>query len=128
MNKKYSFNTFCAVLFFSALFLCPLISKAESAEVIKQRMESRLNSINSLKAKGIIGENSKGFLAFVGSAKEGDDIVKAENADRASVYAAIAKKQNTTAELVGNRRALQLSQTAKAGEYVQNDKGVWSKK
>jgi len=104
---------------------------SERVAAIKEKkpaMEARLGSINELKAQGIIGEDNKGFLAFVGSSKEGEDIVKEENADRAYIYAAIAKKQGAAVDLVSSRRALRLADRAKAGEYVQDAKGVWVKK
>lgn len=104
---------------------------SERVAAIKEKkpaMEARLGSINELKAQGIIGEDNKGFLAFVGSSKEGEDIIKEENADRAYIYAAIAKKQGAAVELVSSRRALRLADRAKAGEYIQDAKGVWGKK
>jgi uncharacterized protein YdbL (DUF1318 family) len=98
---------------------------------IKERMKARLPEIIKLKAQGIIGEDNKGFLAFVDSKqakKEDKKIVDAENADRQKVYAAIAKQQKTTAELVGKLRAKQIAQKAAKGYFIQNAKGEWVKK
>lgn len=94
---------------------------------IKERMKARLPVINDLKARGIVGENNRGFLEFRGL-KEKADVVNAENADRAMVYEAIAKQQGTTADLVGKRRAIQIRELALSGEWLQDASGKWFKK
>jgi uncharacterized protein len=98
------------------------------ADDIKTRMKDRLPTILALKAQGILGENNKGYLEFIGGKKEKADIVAAENEDRQAVYAAIAKQQGTTVELVGKRRALQISQKADSGDWLQDADGNWYQK
>jgi uncharacterized protein YdbL (DUF1318 family) len=98
------------------------------ADDIKTRMKNRLPTILELKAKGIVGENNKGFLEFIGGKKEKADVVAAENEDRQAVYEAIAKQQSTTVELVGKRRALQISQKADSGDWLQDASGKWYQK
>ena len=98
------------------------------ADDIKARMKQRLPVIVELKTKGIVGENNAGYLEFVGAKREKADVVAAENKDRQTVYAAIAKQQGTTAELVGKRRALQISKKADPGEWVQDANGNWIQK
>ena len=98
------------------------------ADDIKARMKNRLPVIKELKAKGIVGEDNKGFLQFVGGKKAKADVVAAENKDRKTVYAAIAKQQGTTAELVGKRRALQIAKKANSGEWVQDANAKWIQK
>jgi hypothetical protein len=98
------------------------------ADDIKARMKERLPVIIELKTKGIVGENNKGYLEFVGEKKVNTDIVAAENKDRQTVYEAIAKQQGTSAELVGKRRALQIANKANKGEWVQDAGGQWQQK
>ena len=98
------------------------------ADDIKARMKSRLPAIKKLKAEGIVGEDNKGYLQFVGGNKAKADVVAAENTDRKTVYSAIAKQQGTTAELVGKRRALQIAKKAAPGEWVQDAGGNWIQK
>lgn len=98
------------------------------ADDIKTRMKNRLPVIKELKAKGIVGEGNKGYLQFVGGNKAKADVVAAENKDRKTVYAAIAKQQGTTAELVGKRRAVQIAKKANKGEWVQDVSGKWLQK
>ena len=106
-----------------------LITDANSSGAeIKQRMIDRLPVVKSLKDKGIVGENNKGYLEFIGKKKEQADVVEAENKDRRLVYEAIAKQQSTTAELVGKHRAVQIAEKAQAGEWLQDANGKWYKK
>ena len=99
-----------------------------SSKEIKQRMIERLPVIKSLKDKGIVGENNKGYLEFVGKKKEKADVIKAENKDRKLVYKAIAKQQGTTAAVVGKHRAVQIANKAQLGEWLQDAKGKWYQK
>jgi uncharacterized protein YdbL (DUF1318 family) len=91
-------------------------------------MKDRLPEIIQLKAAGIIGETNQGLLAFVSDNKQGEALVDAENKDRQLVYAAIAKQQGTTAAVVGQRRALQIAEKAKPGEWLQDLSGKWVQK
>jgi uncharacterized protein YdbL (DUF1318 family) len=121
-------NRICAITI-TLLQVTLLFSSASAfGQDIKARMKARLPIIVELKAKGIVGEDAKGMLQFVGQKKEKQDVVTAENADRKKVYAAIAKQQGTTAELVGKRRALQIAKKAKAGTWLQDQNGKWSQK
>jgi uncharacterized protein YdbL (DUF1318 family) len=95
---------------------------------IKERMRDRLPRIIELKAAGVIGENNQGFLSFVGDRKPEQALVDAENEDRKQVYGAIAKQQGTTAAVVGQRRAMQIAEKAKPGEWLQDAGGKWIRK
>ncbi|MFO7713252.1 YdbL family protein [Desulfosarcina sp.] len=95
---------------------------------IKARMKDRLPRIIELKAAGIIGENNQGLLAFVGADQQAQTLVDAENKDRQLVYGAIAKQQGTAVEIVAQRRALQIAENAKPGEWLQDAGGKWYQK
>lgn len=98
------------------------------AQDIKARMHARLPVIVSLKAGGIVGENNQGYLTVLNQSTDKKDLVAAENQDRRKIYGAIAKKQGTTPELVGQRRAMQIAKKADPGTMVQDAKGNWRKK
>lgn len=102
-------------------------SIAQSAS-IKERMAARIPAISDLKAKGIVGENNKGFLEFLGKDQPQKDVVNAENNDRLQVYQAIGKKQGASPTLVGQRRAKAIAQKTKAGQWYQKANGKWAKK
>jgi uncharacterized protein YdbL (DUF1318 family) len=120
----YAFFALLVLLTFTTNGMC-----FAGAGDIKARMQERLPAIVKMKDSGIIGENNKGFLEFVpGAAKKNESVVSAENNDRQAVYNAIAKQQNTTASLVGERRAIQIAESASAGHWLQDDSGKWYKK
>jgi hypothetical protein len=98
------------------------------SDKIKARMKERLPVIKSLKAEGVIGENNKGYLEFIGGNKAKENVVNAENSDREKVYSAIAKQQGTTVDLVGKRRATQIVKKAKPGQWLQDQSGNWYQK
>jgi uncharacterized protein YdbL (DUF1318 family) len=122
--KKRTFMTILTVVLIGFF----VAGVSASADDLKTRMKKRLPVLKELKAKGIVGEDNKGYLQFVGAKKEKPDVIAAENKDRKTVYAAIAKQQGTTAELVGKRRALQIAKKADPGEWVQDAGGNWNKK
>ncbi len=99
-----------------------------SSQAIKQRMIKRLPEIKALKDQGIVGENNKGYLEFVGPQKTKANVVKAENNDRKQVYQAIAKQQGTTVELVGKHRAVQIANKARPKDWLQDADGKWYQK
>ena len=120
-------NTIIAIL--AVLILGLMITNGHSSsQAIKQRMIDRLPVITALKAKGLIGEDNRGYLQFIGQKKENEEVVTAENKDRQMVYEAIAKQQGTTVELVGQHRAIQIAAKALPGEWLQDANGKWYKK
>jgi uncharacterized protein len=105
-----------------------IISSAFCTQDIKARFKDRLPLIIELKSNGIIGETNQGYLDYVGGKRKMEDIVDAENRDRRIVYEEIAKQQGVSVQIVGQRRALQLRELAKPGDWVQNDSGTWYQK
>lgn len=103
-------------------------SFAQDTNELKTRMKERIPVIQTLKSKGIIGENNLGYLQFVSSGKEQEGIVNSENADRKAVYTAIANQQGASVDLVGKRRAIQIAENAGAGEWLQDNAGKWYQK
>lgn len=124
--KKNVLSILISLVVFSAI-IAGAAAFADSQD-IKKRMLERLPVIASLKQQGIVGEDGKGFLQFVGENKTGQEAIAAENADRQKVYEAIAKQQGSTVDLVGARRALQIAETAKPGEWLQDISGKWHQK
>jgi uncharacterized protein YdbL (DUF1318 family) len=120
----YAIFTFFVLAVFSTEGMC-----FAGANDIKARMQERLPTIVQMKADNIIGENNQGFIEFIpGAAAKMQDVVSAENRDRQTVYEAIAKQQGTTAELVGQRRAIQIAEKAGSGEWLQDTAGKWYRK
>ena len=120
-------RTFSVVVISLLVVLFTTVASS-SAEDTKSRMKKRLPIIIELKSKGIVGEDTRGYLQFVGTKREKEDVVTAENNDRKSVYSAIAEKQGATVDFVGKRRAKQIVEKAKKGEFLQDESGKWYKK
>lgn len=95
---------------------------------IKEQMVARIPAINSLKDKGAIGENNRGFLEYRSSSQPEKSVVQGENQDRQSVYNAIAKKEGVDGKLVGQRRAKQILSVGSPGHWFQKPDGSWFKK
>jgi uncharacterized protein YdbL (DUF1318 family) len=111
------------------LIICVFVSSQIAvAGSIKQRMKQRLPVIAHLKAKGLIGENNRGYLGYVTSAKPKQDVIAAENRDRKTVYEYFAKQQNTSVELVEKIQAKRKAAKTKPGEFFQGPDGVWHRK
>ncbi|MCK9174835.1 MAG: YdbL family protein [Desulforhopalus sp.] len=118
--EKKQFYTLILFLTLALLFA----STAAQAGDIKQQMAARLPAITNLKNSGIVGENNQGLLKFRGPKTE-EKLVAAENNDRISVYAAIAKSQKVSAALVGQRRAAQIAEKGSSGQKFQRPDGSW---
>ena len=103
-------------------------SQTAFAQGIKERMKSRLPVIADLKTKGIIGEDNKGYLAFVGNKRAQEQVIAAENKDRKAIYTYFANQQNTSLSVVEQIQAKRKAEKANPGEYIQNAKGQWTKK
>lgn len=127
MKKSWLFGA-CALLSIISVLPAPLYG-ANSASEIKLNMQKRLPEINALLKKGAVGEDCNGFLAAQGQLSAAEQkLIAAENADRKLVYQAIAKQQNTSAELVGQRRAKQIAEKSPAGTLLQDAEGKWYRK
>lgn len=111
------------------LIVCLIFSsQIVFAQGIKDRIKQRLPAIADLKKKGIIGEDSRGYLGFVTSVRSHEDVIVAANKDRKTIYKHLAKQQNTTVnkieQIQGKRKAVK----AKPGEFLQKQDGSWYKK
>ena len=106
------------------------LSAADDAATIKKNMADRKPKIEALKKAGTIGENKSGYLEAMKDAKLEDadkKLLEDENKDRKTVYAAVAKKEGSTVDKVGEIRAKQIRSKAKEGEYIQGEDGKWVK-
>ena len=119
--------SFLIVMIFGGIF-ASVSSFAGDINAIKAEMEKRLPAIIELKSKGIVGEDNSGYLQFIGGKREKEAVVQAENQDREKVYSAIAKKEGVSVNQVGQRRATQIDEKAKKGEWLQGQGGKWYQK
>lgn len=104
------------------------VTHAEDLGAVKARMSQRLGQLDQLKAKGVIGENNRGFVEARGSDPAAGGVISGENSDREAVYSALAKQTGTSADQVGKARAKQLAASSAPGVWVQHEDGSWKKK
>ena len=107
-----------------------VLSAADDAATIKKNMADRKPKIETLKKAGSVGENKDGYLEAMKDAKLEDadkKLLEDENKDRKVVYTAIAKKEGSTVEKVGELRAKQIRSKAAEGEFIQGEDGKWIK-
>lgn len=121
-NDMHNRIIFIVTVAVAALLFTSLNAPAES---VKERMLARIPQINTLKDKGVIGEDNKGYLAYRSADKPEQQLVNGENKDRQSVYQAIANKQKVDAGLVGQRRAKQIAEKGQKGHWFQKADGTW---
>ena len=116
---------------FTFAFAIPqTLSAADDAATIKKNMAERKPKIEVLKKAGTIGENNTGYLEAMKDAKLEDadkKLLEDENKDRKAVYSAIAKKEGSTVDKVGELRAKQIRTKANEGEFIQGEDGKWIK-
>ncbi len=114
----------CVLVLLAAVFNLNAGAKDE----IIARMKARLPDIEKLKNAGVVGENNLGYLQVRDNSADTKNAVETENNDRKQVYAAIAAKNNTTADAVGKRRAIKIAEKAARNQWLQNEKGEWYQK
>ena len=126
MKHSYLFRLLFLI---AASVIGATLVRAESLGAVKARIEQRLAAVDALKDRGVIGENNRGFVEVRGTAAAADQrIVADENADRQTVYAAIAAQSKESAEAVGRTRAQKIVAAARPGQWIQDAGGAWRKK
>ncbi len=130
MMKRSTILTYSllATLLLGVLQAAP--AHADELDDLKASFKARYPKLQALIQAGKVGETYLGTVEAVkGGSLDGDasGIVSAENADRAKLYAIIAKQQNTTPQLVAARNAMREFSNAKSGEWLKYKDG-WKQK
>lgn len=93
-------------------------------------MPAEAQSLEELKAQGLVGERPDGFLGIVPSTVPAGVVSTVDriNAERRQAYAEIAAQNGTSVEAVGIVTAEKLYAKAAPGHYLMNKSGQWVKK
>ncbi|MDQ8202828.1 YdbL family protein [Pelagicoccus sp. SDUM812003] len=119
------FLALIALLFSTA----PLSAQSDDEEAIKQRILQRVDQIDALKTKGLVGENKNGLLEQRAMlTPEQTKLMNEENADRRALYTIVAQKLGLTTAVVGQGRAAELRKKSADGVWLQAEDGAWYKK
>ncbi len=123
----------CVVMIFSCVSVVlaqgyDIKTLTPDVKVALDARKARFSELKALKAKGLVGENNRGYVEVLGGGADAKALVNAENANRKAVYLAIVE-QNELADgalatvegvFAGVQRA-----KAVAGEKVQDPSGNW---
>ena len=115
-------------LAFAAFATVAIVAHASDFDTATAAMQQRVPAIDKLKASGAVGEANTGLLSVRTAGEETDKLVAAENADRAVVFAELARKNGGTSEAAGKEFARQLAKASKPGVWLQREDGRWYKK
>jgi len=106
----------------------------EITPAVKQALENRqarYSQLQSLKQKGAVGEDNKGFVADLGRDPQAAAMVSSENRDRRIIYQALVDQNKLgSAGMTEVQKVFAEVQRDKAssGEYIQTPAGEWSRK
>lgn len=115
-------------MIFAAAGLAVSVAHADPAAAAKAGMRQRVQVVDALKTAGHVGEANTGLLAVRGGGADVAQVVAAENADRAVIFAELAKKTGGTPADAGKIFARQLAAASKPGVWLQREDGGWYKK
>jgi len=118
-----------SLLIFSA-FSFLLVPLAQADDSFSKRMKERLPDVLQAKDAGSIGEGVDGMLHVraddaSASVKE---MVGAENTDRKTLFAALAKKTGGSTAAVAEKFARAMVGKGKKGHWFRSSKGTWKQK
>ena len=105
-----------------------VVAQADDTAAAKAGMRERVAVIDRLKEAGAVGEANTGLLAVRAPGAEAERVVAAENADRAVIFAELAKRGGGTPEAAGRLFARQMATASKPGVWLQRENGQWYKK
>lgn len=95
----------------------------------RTRMERRLPAIDALKARGIVGEDDRGYLEARDNITPEEEATRSdENADRRDTYQTIAAQLHDGIEHVGRQRAQRIALLALRGGWLKTPGGGWYQK
>jgi len=126
MNRRTFFTVGALMLLGAAA------AQAVDFAKLKERFKQRYPKLLKAKNAGKIGETFQGYVEAVKPEYLQDadlkKLLEDENADRKTLYKAIADKEGVPPEKVAERNAVRNFKRAKPGHYLKNKDGKWVKK
>ena len=116
----------------------PEISNPAIRRIIDSRAK-RLDGVNALKAKGVVGESNQALLVIrdldaiqgLKARADAQKLIKDENADREQLFREIAAAKNVDLAQLPQIRATYaetLRENARTGDWIQLPDGTWTQK
>ncbi len=102
----------------------------EMTPEVKSALENRRNrfdQLKELKAKGVVGENNRGYVELLGNDSSAGSLVESENQDRKVIYQAIEVQNNLSGARETIEKVFAQVQRDKAspGDKIQTEDGKW---
>ncbi|MFL2913471.1 MAG: DUF1318 domain-containing protein [Opitutales bacterium] len=120
-----NFKNFINLFFISSLAFSPVFADSN----LTSRMKDRLPLVLVAKDAGSIGEGLNGMLLVRKDASsEVEELVKAENKDRGTLFKILAKKTGGDSKDVAKKFAKAIASKAKKGHWFKNSSGNWVSK
>lgn len=114
------------------LLSLPVLAADDSMNAIKSRMKSRYPTLSTMKKNGMVGETHLGYVEATNGKYASDpkikEVVKAENADRKSLYEIIGERMKAKPEAVGTQNALRIFDKAADNDWFKLADGKWKQK
>ncbi len=124
MNSLLARSLLCAAL----VSVPAIVAHASTFEAATAAMRERVPALDRAKAAGAVGEANTGLVAVRTPSPEIQALVAAENADRAVVFAELARRNGGTAEAAAREFARQMARASKPGVWLQREDGTWFRK
>ncbi len=104
-----------------------------SVQKVLNSRKARAHELQTLKAKGLVGENDKGFIQALKSSLQIKEksLVEAENHDRKFIYDTVVAQNHLGSEglaKVEKEFAKTRRERAKKGDLIQDSDGQWVRK
>ena len=102
----------------------------EMTPEVKAALENRRNrfdQLKNLKARGIVGEDNRGYVEMLGNDSSAASLAESENHDRKVIYKAIEVQNNLSGEMETIEKVFAQVQRDKAspGDKIQMEDGAW---
>ena len=134
MNKRIFFLSLLVAFSPLAVFAAQSYDLKELTPEVKTALDSRrerFDELKALKAKGVIGENNKGYVEAINGDAESLELLNAENKDRKFIYQTIAEQNNLPAGAISTIEIVFAGvqrDKAAAGDKIQDADGNWISK
>ncbi len=84
--------------------------------------------LDQARSQGLVGEQADGYLGIVQDTPDARALVARINAERASAYADIARKNGTSPDAVAELTAQRVIARLPKGSWVKDSTGTWVRK
>ncbi len=109
------------------------LKKTPDVQNVLNHRKARVRELQALKAKGLIGENNKGFITILKPSIQSKEkkLVEAENHDRKLIYNTVVAQNHLGSEglaKVEKEFAKTHRDRTKQGNLIQDSSGKWAQK